>query len=227
VRGIHDMGGLDNLGPLDPEDDGIVFHHRWEGRVWAMQLALRAGGFWTTHHSRHAIERIPPVDYLRSSYYQRWLAGLERLLVERGVLSAAEIEQRVAELRRDPDRPLPEADQPGQRPAPEPPGSDAGPPLFRIGDAVVVRRDAPSGHNRSPAYVSGARGVVVTEQGDWPLPDLVVADRGQHREPVYGVRFTGAELWGATAPVNATVVVDLWQSYLRADIDVDENGAEE
>ena len=40
---------------------------------------------------RHAIERIPPARYLASSYYERWLAAAETLLVERGVVTREEL----------------------------------------------------------------------------------------------------------------------------------------
>ena len=52
---------------------------RWYGRLKAFD------------EFRHAIERIPPAQYLASSYYERWLAAAETLLVERGVVTREEL----------------------------------------------------------------------------------------------------------------------------------------
>ena len=39
MNGVHDMGGMANLGPIVPEPEGEVFHHPWEGRVHALSVA--------------------------------------------------------------------------------------------------------------------------------------------------------------------------------------------
>ena len=52
---------------------------------------MGATGAWNLDMSRHARERIPPADYLASTYYDIWRKGLERLLVERGLATAEEI----------------------------------------------------------------------------------------------------------------------------------------
>ena len=100
MNGIHDMGGMHGLGPIDREENEPVFHHAWERRAFALNMAAGFLGDWNIDMSRYAREQMPPAEYLATSYYEHWLWGLERLLVEKGLLTRAEIEARVAELRR-------------------------------------------------------------------------------------------------------------------------------
>ena len=91
MNGVHDMGGMDGFGPVVREANEPVFHAGWERRLFAMvNLAMRAAEV-NIDEFRHAIERIPPGKYLASSYYERWLAALETLLVERGVITREEL----------------------------------------------------------------------------------------------------------------------------------------
>ena len=100
MNGIHDMGGMHGLGPIDREENEPVFHHAWERRAFALNMAAGFLGEWNIDMSRYAREQMPPAEYLATSYYEHWLWGLERLLVEKGLLTRAEVEARVAELRR-------------------------------------------------------------------------------------------------------------------------------
>ena len=100
MNGIHDMGGMHGMGPIVREENEPVFHHAWERRAFAINMAAGFLGEWNIDMSRYAREQMPPAEYLATSYYEHWLWGLERLLVEKGLLTPAEIERRVAELRR-------------------------------------------------------------------------------------------------------------------------------
>jgi nitrile hydratase len=91
MNGGHDLGGMHGLGPIEPEADEPVFHDEWEQRVFALTLATGALGQWSFDMVRHARERQHPADYLRHSYYENWLAGLEKLLVERGLVAPEEL----------------------------------------------------------------------------------------------------------------------------------------
>jgi nitrile hydratase len=93
---VNDLGGVEGFGPIDTTEDPEPFHADWEARVYALVLALLGRGLLTANEHREAIERLPPARYLESSYYERWLAGAEILLVERGVLDAAAIEAAVS-----------------------------------------------------------------------------------------------------------------------------------
>src|ERR1700738_2610758 len=88
MNGVHDMGGDQGMGPVQYEKDEPVFHAPWEGRVYAMTRALAAWRKWNLDASRRTGELIPPADYFRMSYYEKWLAGLHSLLVERNLLES-------------------------------------------------------------------------------------------------------------------------------------------
>ena len=91
MDGIHDMGGMDGFGPIEIEADEPVFHAQWERRAFALNFATPAAVRWATDSFRHAIERLPTLVYLRSSYYERWSLALESLLVDAAVLTPGQV----------------------------------------------------------------------------------------------------------------------------------------
>lgn len=96
---IHDVGGQWGFGPVEPEKDEPPFHAEWEARVFALNLAMLRRGAYNLDEFRHAIERMEPDEYLRTSYYERWLGAIERLLDEKGLVEA----EALAALRRAAD----------------------------------------------------------------------------------------------------------------------------
>jgi nitrile hydratase len=68
--------------------------------VYLMAVALMRRGLFTLDELRDAIERMPPAEYLAASYYERWLAAIERLLVEKGTLAEGELDAAVEGQRR-------------------------------------------------------------------------------------------------------------------------------
>ncbi|MCY4508420.1 MAG: nitrile hydratase subunit beta [Acidobacteria bacterium] len=215
MNGVHDMGGMDGFGPVEREDDEPVFHHPWEGRVFAIRAALRPkdrvpgwGSF------RYDLERIPPADYLRMSYYERWFAiSMDRLL-RSGLVTRAELET---------GRPGPGPPGPTLRPGLVARRSGPGrldadvPPRFRSGEDVRARNLHPPGHTRLPRYTRGKTGVVKRDNGVYALQDTDEAGQAIDRPPqhVYTVRFTARDLWGERASARDTVYVDLWEDYLE------------
>ncbi|MGO4834418.1 nitrile hydratase subunit beta, partial [Rhizobiaceae sp. 2RAB30] len=77
MNGIHDCGGIDGLGPIEIEQDEPVFHAPWEARVFGLNWAIGANGFWSLDEYRFAMEDRPVIDYMRDSYYAKWVYGLE------------------------------------------------------------------------------------------------------------------------------------------------------
>ena len=71
-----------------------MFHEKWEGRVLAMVRAMGAAGAFNIDTSRFYREALPPHVYLSSSYYKKWLLGLEDLLLDKGFIAADEVEGR-------------------------------------------------------------------------------------------------------------------------------------
>lgn len=105
MNGAHDLGGMHGFGPINPEPDEPVFHAEWERRAFAITLAMGAYGAWNLDMSRYARERMDPAEYLGSSYYEHWLHGLQTLLMEKNLLTEAELRARMATLANAPDHP--------------------------------------------------------------------------------------------------------------------------
>lgn len=220
MNGGHDVGGMHGFGPInaEPESAEPVFHADWEGRVFGLTRAVGALGKWSIDRSRYARERQHPVDYLRHSYYENWLAGFETLLRELGLVTAEELAtgkalQPVSEEVRT--RILKAADvaETLARGSPTVMAVDA-PPRFQPGDRVRAINRHPVGHTREPRYVRGRMGVIHEHRGAHIFPDLNVEGIrvGRH---LYSVRFEAAELWGENANRNSAVYIDLWEDYLE------------
>jgi nitrile hydratase subunit beta len=88
---IHDVGGMQGFGPVEQEADEPPFHADWEAHVFALNRALIGRGVYNLDEFRDAIERMPPQQYLASSYYEKWFHAVTTLLVDKGVLSAQEV----------------------------------------------------------------------------------------------------------------------------------------
>src|SRR3546814_20622494 len=85
------MGGMHGFGPVRDEPEDTYFHGEWEKRAFALTLACGGLRQWTIDQGRAAREQQPPVQYLGTTYYEQWLPGLETLLVEKGLVTAAEL----------------------------------------------------------------------------------------------------------------------------------------
>lgn len=96
-RKPHDMGG-DPAGPVDRHEHSPSLVER---RIDAMMQLLRQKprAFWVTDENRRTIESLTPETYRDSSYYQKWCLAMRSLLVEKGVLTDAEIEAKLAEVK--------------------------------------------------------------------------------------------------------------------------------
>jgi hypothetical protein len=92
---VHDRGGWPSQEPIDRTEHQLA---DWERRVDALHLLLGKKGLRRTDEMRRAIESLPLGEYESLSYYERWTAALETLLLEKKILTAEEINQKVAEL---------------------------------------------------------------------------------------------------------------------------------
>ena len=216
MNGVHDMGGMHGMGPIVREENEPVFHHDWEGRVLALNLAAGALGEWNIDMSRHARERMPAAQYLAASYYEKWLYGLELLLVERGLLTREEVETGRARGGASGKRVLRAADV--EKVLTKGRGfrlpDDGAPPRFKPGDRVVARNIHPTGHTRLPRYARGKRGVIDRDHGVFIFADANAQGLGPKPQHLYSVRFPARELWGAGASPRDAVYVDLWDDHL-------------
>lgn len=217
VNAAHDMGGMQCMGPVEPEENEPVFHTEWERRAFALNIAMGAWGSWNLDMSRFAREDAPAAEYLRRSYYETWLVGLEKLLIEKGLVTRGEIEaalggehaERVSEPRLTAERVWPALSKGATARIDE----DIA-PEFAVGDRVRVRNRHPLGHTRAPRYVRGHIGVIERDHGVFIFPDSHAANGTKTPQHVYAVRFTAEELWGEDAAARDSVYVDLWDDYL-------------
>lgn len=216
MDGIHDMGGMDGFGPIPIEHDEPVFHAEWEGRLYAINSVMGAWGEWNIDAGRACMERLDPVVYLQSPYYQRWLYRMENLLVERGVVSAGELTSGTPDGRSSEPLPLEDVFE-RMRAARSARVDQPVAAKFNIGDAVLVRNIHPTGHTRTPRYARGRRGVIDRDHGVFIFPDTHAEFKGESPQHLYSVRFTARELWGPDAAESDKVYIDLWDDYLDAD----------
>jgi nitrile hydratase len=218
---IHDMGGRFGDGAVVPDpEDAPVFDQEWHARALALTLAAGALGQWNLDISRHARERLAPKDYSRFSYYEKWLAGLTDLLVERGVVTPAELVGAAPAPSDLTNRRLPAARVAGVLASGGPTNRPGTEPRFQPGDRVQTRRRArnahtPGGHTRLPSYAAGTTGTVILTHGCHILPDAHAHGQGESPEPLYTVAFAAADLWGQAEGAGDEVTCDLWESYLE------------
>jgi nitrile hydratase len=181
-----------------------------------MTVIARSRGHFNIDAFRYGIERMDPAHYLRSSYFERWLASTELNLREHGFLTGDELDDRTEYFRQHPGAVRPRG---VAAPTWEPPDESANPPLqvsrFEVGDAVRTRNVHPSGHTRLPRYARGKRGIVQRLHGAQIFPDTNAVGLGENPQPLYSVRFDARELWGDSAEPRQTVSLDLWESYLE------------
>jgi nitrile hydratase subunit beta len=217
MNGIHDMGGMHGMGPIVEEKNEPVFHHEWEGRIFAMNRAMGAWGKWNLDASRHSKELIPPAEYLRMSYYERWVAGLVELIVQGGLTTRAEIESGVPAAGSVKAAPVLTVDKAMALVAKGVPASRnvRVTPRFKVGQRVRARNINPTGHTRLPRYARGKVGTVYLDHGIYVFPDTNAHFLGEKPQHVYSVRFLARELWGEQAKAKDTVVIAMWDDYLE------------
>jgi len=217
MNGVHDMGGQQDMGPVQYEKNEPVFHAEWEGRIYALTRAMRAWRKWSLDTDRHALELMHPIDYLRMSYYERWVARLEAHMVRYGLATKDEMDTgkpatgsvkatppfTVATSSRWMSRGIASSHDPAVR------------PLFRVGQRVRARNMHPIGHTRLPRYARGKIGIITRDHGVYIFPDTNAHFQGEKRQHVYSVRFAARELWGARALPRDSVHIDMWDDYLE------------
>ncbi|MBL8384743.1 MAG: nitrile hydratase subunit beta [Burkholderiales bacterium] len=211
-----DLGGQEGHGAVVPEPEGELFHADWEPRALALTLAMGATGCWNLDQSRAARETLP--DYARLTYYQIWIAALERLLAERGLAGADEIA--AGRALHAPAR-VPRvlgADQvaaalargaPTARPV-------AAPARFAVGQRVRTTAAVPDHHTRLPGYLRGRVGTVESVHGAHVFADAHARGAGEDPRWLYTVVFDARALWGPGADPRHRVSFDAWEPYLES-----------
>jgi hypothetical protein len=93
-RAVHDRGGWPTDAPIDRTEHQLA---DWELLTDALLGALAARRLMNVDQLRRGIESMPPEEYERASYYERWLYSIETILTEKGVIAAGELDQRVGQ----------------------------------------------------------------------------------------------------------------------------------
>jgi nitrile hydratase subunit beta len=216
MNGIHDMGGMHGMGAIEYAKAEPVFHEAWEGRVYAMSYAVQGSGKLRLG-LRPPLESIPPAEYLRMSYYERWLTSLTERLIASGLATRAEIESgrpetgsvkatfafspteavaaqfKIPATRRD----LPVAAR------------------FQVGQSVRARNINPITHTRSPRYARGKSGSIERDHGVFVFSDTSAYSQGENPQHLYSVRFSARELWGEQGAPHDAVYLDMFDDYLE------------
>ena len=209
-----DLGGTTGHGPIEPEPEGVVFHHEWHAKALALTLAAGAPGGWNIDMSRSARETLP--NYADLSYYEIWTAALEHLLVDGGLVTQDEVASGQSLGEPDTSRRVLTADWVATVLASGGPADrePTGPARFAVGDRVLTRVGHVDHHTRLPGYVSGKTGTIERVHGAHVLPDTNAHGLGEQPEWLYNVVFESTDLWPEATP-GQRVSVDAWQSYLE------------
>ena len=201
-----DLGGQDVRDPIVMEPEGELFHAPWEPRVMALVVAMGPTGLSNIDMNRAARETLP--NYRDLSYYEIWLAALEKLLLQKGVLGNS-------------PPPPKQVLRAGLVAAAISKGSafsrtPTGPARYAPGQRVRTIAVQPAHHTRLPAYARGKVGIVERVHGAHVFPDTNARGLGETPQWLYTVAFDEKELWGGQIPQQrSTISVDAFEPYLE------------
>jgi hypothetical protein len=96
TRSYHDLGGLPG-GPIAPTDHDKA---PWEKRVHALLVLLSdpSRSLVNVDELRRGIESLGEAEYDRLSYYERWIASITSILLQKGVITTDELGRKLAEI---------------------------------------------------------------------------------------------------------------------------------
>jgi len=212
VNGIHDMGGMQDMGPLQYEKNEPVFHAEWERRVFAIVTATDA----PPPGLRYEAELIAPAEYLRMSYYEKWLTAFVTLMLKGGMITSSELETGKPVTGTRKGKLLTAAEVPALLTKGEPSIRNVPvAPRFETGQRVRARNLNPVTPTRLPRYARGKIGTIERDHGVFDFEDTAAQQLGDNPQHVYSVRFTAGELWGEQVPKQDSVYVDMWENYLE------------
>ena len=233
----HNLGGLNSLDSLSVWEKR-VFVEPWEKVIFAIHVAMmglsKHLGFegvpttfkdeWTWADLRKGAEAMPPFDYFRFRYYEKWLGGISEFFVGQGYITEAELDEKAAFYLKNPDAPLPEGDaseidnqvihylEVGDSPKRD----VAITPKFKVGDKVTVRNVKPADHTRLPGHLRGRTGVIETvRDGAYTYFCSAGEDGLGEPMPSYCVQFDPKDLWAEELTEPGTVfLADIFEVYL-------------
>jgi nitrile hydratase beta subunit len=214
-RSHADLGGEEGYGRVVPEPEGKRFHADWERQALAITLAMGASGEWNIDMSRSVRETLP--DYHALTYYGRWVKGLEKLLIDRGLIDRAEL---AASRMLHPSRPVTRVLRAGDVSAVLAYGAPTqravtAPARFAIGERARMRAEEVAHHTRLPRYARGKVGRIEHIRGVHVFADTNAQGLSEQPQWLYTVVFDARELWGDATTQNVCVSIDAWEPYLE------------
>tara|TARA_B100000401_G_scaffold413539_1_gene333783 strand:- start:141 stop:854 length:714 start_codon:yes stop_codon:yes gene_type:complete len=233
------MGGRFGDGPIPIKlkkgkfkDNEPVFKFNWHAKALAITLATASVGKWSIDKGRFFRECLPPIDYNRFSYYEKWISALTNLLIQKKLINTEELKNTVKEVQSNKNFSPKKKKQDHQdilrpqdvsltlgRGGPSK-RKNLNNPKFKIGDKVKTLNYSPNifkigGHTRLPMYARGKLGKILLHHQSHVLPDKSAHELGDGQEHLYTVEFKSNELWGKTnGNANDLICIDLWESYL-------------
>jgi nitrile hydratase subunit beta len=217
MNGVHDMGGMQDMGAIDEQKNEPVFHAHWEARAFGVYRAMAGWRLWTLDAVRFQREQIAPLDYFRMSYYERIIDGLVELMLKNRLITQSEIKSgrpdKGAPIRTPPLTAEKVADViakgvPARRNVPVT-------ATFQVRQRVRARNINPVGHTRLPRYARGKVGTIDRDHGVFVFPDTNALALGEKPQHVYSVRFDARELWGRQVDRRDSVYIDIWDDNLE------------
>ena len=219
MNGVHDMGGMDGFGKVEPEPNEPMFHAAWEARVMAMVRAMGAAGAFNIDTSRFYREALPPHVYLGSSLLQEMAARPARTCWSTRASSAPTRSQAGHAL--GPPKPLgaasSRADDVERIMVRGKFGRDRRRRRrkFKAGDRVRAKNIHPATHTRLPRYVRGHVGVVERDHGCHVFPDSASIEAGENPQWLYTVVFDGPNCGAPDADPTVKISIDAFEPYLE------------
>lgn len=215
MNGIHDMGGMQDMGPIEYAKTEPVFHATWERRIYAIATAVQGTGKLRLG-LRPPIESIPPAEYLRMSYYEKWVVSVTERLIASDLATRTEIDSGTPEKGgAKVDIALsPEAAVAVLMKVPPTRRNVPVPARFQEGQQVRARNINPVTHTRMPRYARTKVGTIARDHGVFVFSDTSVYSLGEKPQHLYSVRFAARELWGEQAAPQDAVYLDMFDDYL-------------
>jgi hypothetical protein len=93
-KGPHDLGGT-AAGPIDTTDHGMKF---WEKQANALRNTLTRRNILRVDELRRAAEDLGD-QYYKLAYFERTTMALRTLLIEKGLITEADLKARMVEVR--------------------------------------------------------------------------------------------------------------------------------
>ena len=96
MTALHDRGGWPTNERIDRKEHEWA---DWERLTQSLVGVLSAKDIMNVDQLRRGIESMNSAEYESATYFERWSASIETLLVEKGVLTTEEIDERTQTLR--------------------------------------------------------------------------------------------------------------------------------